>query len=123
THLFLNRHPGGFDQPERLPLLFLPEAARMAREDCDREMPGRQLRLLHEKAQIARLQYLESSNQRILFTVRGHVIQSGSFNGQPLADSLPFQLDLELVPNPNLGLQASFPLVVRRLHRHENPPR
>lgn len=120
TQALLNRNPAGFDQPERITLLFQPEAARRAQADCDQESPDRRLRQLHEKAQITRLQYLEASNQRILFTVHGYLVQSGAFNGQPLVNSLPFQLDLELVPNPNLTLQAAFPLVV---HRYETHPR
>ena len=119
---FLNRNPSDFDQPERIILLFQPEAARKARADCDRETPERRLHQLQEKAQITRLQYLEASNQRILFTVQGLLMQSGAFNGQPLVNSLPFQLDLELVPNPNLTLQAAFPLVVHH-YRYETHPR
>lgn len=122
THAFLNRHPADFDQPERITLLFETEAARKARTNCDRETPERQLRQLQEKAQITRLQYLEASNQRILFTVQGLIMQSGAFNGQPLVNSVPFQLDLELVPNPNLTLQAAFPLVVHH-YRYETHPR
>ncbi len=118
----LNRNPSGFDQPERITLLFRPEAARKARADCDQESPDRRARLLHEKAQITRLQYLEASNQRILFTVQGYVMQSGAFNSQPLVNSLPFQIELELVPNPNLTLQAAFPLVVHH-YRYETHPR
>jgi len=122
TQALLNRNPAGFDQPERITLLFRPEAARRARADCDRETPERQLRQLQEKAQITRLQYLEASNHRILFTVQGLLMQSGAFNGQPLVNSLAFQLDLELVPNPNLTLQAAFPLVVHH-YVYETHPR
>ncbi len=121
TQTFLSRSPSDFDQPERIPLLFDLEAARRARADCDQEMPGRRTRQMHEKVQIARLQYLEASNQRVLFTVQGLLLQFGSFNGQPLMNSIPFQLDLELVPNPNLLLQAAFPLVVHH-YRYETPP-
>ena len=77
---------------------------------------------MHEKVEITRLQYLEASNQRILFTVQGQLLQFGSFNGQPLMNSIPFQLDLELVPNPNLLLQAAFPLVVHH-YRYETSSR
>ena len=122
TQAFLNRNPRDFDQPERITLLFQPEVARRARADCDRETPERQLRQLQEKALITRLQYLEASNQRILFTVQGLLMQSGAFNGQPLVNSLAFQLELELVPNPNLTLQAAFPLVVHQ-YRYETHPR
>ncbi len=114
TLALFNRNPTDFDQPERIPLLFLPEAARQARADCDQESADRRARQLRQKPEITRLEYLEASNQRILFTVQGQLVQAGIFNGQPLVNAVPFQLDLELVPNLNLALRASFPLVVQR---------
>lgn len=118
THVLLNRNPTDFDQPERITLLFQPEAARQARAECDQETPYRRERQLRQKPEITRLQYLEASNQRILFTVYGQLVQAGAFNGQPLVNAVPFQLDLQLVPNPNLALQAAFPLVVKQ-YRYE----
>ena len=121
TLVFFNRNPTDFDQPERVSLLFLPEAARDARSDCEQESAYRTARQLHQMAKITRLQYLEASNDRILFTVQGQLIQAGAFNNQPLVSAMPFQLDLELVRNPNLTLSAAFPLVVKRFLRYENP--
>lgn len=122
THALFNRNPVDFDQPERITLLFLPEAARQARADCEQESADRRLRQLRQKPEITRLQYLEASNQRILFTVQGQLVQAGAFNGQALVNAIPFQLDLELVPNSNLALQSAFPLVVHRF-RYETHPR
>ena len=47
---------------------------------------------------------------------------AASSGGQALVNAIPFQLDLELVPNSNLALQAAFPLVVHRF-RYETHPR
>ena len=122
TLAFFNRNPADFDQPERIPLLFLPEAARQARADCEQDAADRRARQLRQKPEITRLEYLDASNQRILFTVQGQLVQAGVFHGQPLVSAVPFQLDLELVPNPNLALHAAFPLVVQRF-RYETHPR
>lgn len=122
TTVLLNRNPSGFDQPERIGWLFLPEAAAQARAECDQELPDRQSRQLRQKPEIARLQYLSVSNQRILVTVFGQLVQAGTFNGQPLPQTVPFQLNLDLVPNPNLTMNGAFPLVVQRF-RYESTPR
>ena len=122
TVAFLSRNPADFDQPDRIALLFQPDAARQARADCEEQGPDRRAKQLHQKPEISRLQYLEASPERILFTVQGQVVRAGVFNGQPLAGAEVFQLDLELIPNPNLTLQAAFPLVVHH-YRYETHPR
>ncbi len=116
TLAFLLRNPAGFDAPERVELLFLPEAASQARAQCEREAPERQARELHQKPEGLSLRYLRLSNDRIRVSVRGQLIHSGLFRGQPVADAVPFQLDLELIPNPNLALNGFIPLVVRSFH-------
>lgn len=121
TQALFNRNPAGFDQPDRIPLLFLPEAARQAEADCEEQSSEREARQLRQKPEITRLQYLEVSDERILFTVRGQLVQAGVFNGQALVNALPFQLNMALVPNPNLMLQAAFPLVVSRYHYEIHP--
>ena len=122
TFALLNRRPNGFDQPERIGWLFLPEAAAQARAQAEEKAPERRARQLREKPEISRLQYLEVSPQRILIAVLGQRIQAGAFNGQPFAEVVPFQLDLELVPNPNLAMNAAFPLVVQRFKYETRHP-
>ncbi len=122
TLLLLNRNPAGFDFPDRISWLYLPEAAAQALTECEQERPDRQLRQLRQKPEIARIHYLSVSDNRIMVSVSGQVIQMGAFNGRPLAQAVPFQLDLDLVPNPNLAMNGVFPLVVRR-YLYESPPR
>lgn len=122
AYALFNRHPGGFDQPERVASLFLPPAAAQARAECETQLAEYRSRQLRQKPEITRVEYLSTSSERILVTVFGQQVQAGYFNGQPFVQSVPFQLDLDLVPNPNLSMNGRIPLVVRNF-RHENPPR
>ncbi len=113
SYAFLNRSPIDFDQPERVQLLFLPEALAKAREHFAYDLRERQAKQLHQKAEISRVQFARVGEEQVLVSVRGQLIQVGVFEGQIVADPVSFKLDLDLVRNPNLSLNASFPLVVR----------
>lgn len=118
TKAFLLRNPAGFDSPELVNLLFLPEAAAAAHADCEREAPDRQAKELHQKPESFSAHYLRLPNDRTRVSVHGQLVESGLFRGQPIAGAVPFQIDLELVPNPNLALNGLIPLVVRQ-YRYE----
>lgn len=122
TQALLLRSPAGFDIPGQLDLLYLPEAAARAREQCDGEAADRLARELRQKPEIFDLRYLRLSNERIRVTVRGEVVQAGFFSGQPIVHAIPFQLDLELIRNPNLALSGLAPFVVRHFI-YETPQR
>jgi hypothetical protein len=114
THAFLNRTPLDFDHPELLQLMFLEEALTRAKAQFAEEGTERAAKQLHQKAEIARLDVLETRAQVLVVLVTGQLVRSGSFQGQTFAESLPFSLRLRLRRNPNLAFNGRFPLAVER---------
>ena len=112
TLALLDRRPNDFDHPELLAELFMPPALAKAREWADRERPERTARSLHQKAEPSHYQYARLNDNRVLVTITGQLVLVGSIGGQPLVDSARFQLELQLVNNPDLASNARHPLIV-----------
>lgn len=122
TLALLDRRPNDFDHPELLAELYMPPALAKAREWAERERPERTARSLHQKAEPTHYRYGRLNDQRVLVTITGQLILVGSIGGQSLVDSARFQLELQLIHNPDLASNARHPLVVNNF-RYELLPR
>ncbi len=121
TSALLDRRPNGFDHPELLAELFQPVALEKARAWSDRERPERTSKAIHQKAEPTHFEYGQLSDNRVLVTIKGQLILVGTIGTQPLVDSTQFQLELQLVINPDLASNARHPILVSNF-RYEQLP-
>lgn len=108
----LQRNPAGFDHPELLEKLFLPEALHQARTDWSRSSEEFGRKNLHQKAEVAKLTVLETREQRVLVQVEGQLIRSGLLAQQPFTEALNFTARFTFARNPNLAANGRYPLAV-----------
>ncbi len=106
------RNPAGFDFPELLDKLFLPEAARKAREGATADAEEFAAKALHQKPEILKLTVLETREQLVLVQVEGQLIRTGIVNGQTFTEAPAFTARLTFARNPNLAGSGRFPLAV-----------
>lgn len=106
------RGPAGFDHPELLERLFLPEALRQARSEAAGTAEEFSLKSLHQKVEVLKVTVLETREQVVLVQAEGQLIRTGLFQGQVFTESPAFQVRFTLARNPNLAANGRFPLAV-----------
>jgi hypothetical protein len=114
---FLQRNPKGFDHPELLAQMFLKEALEKAQRTAQNaEFKAKQL---HQKAEIARIDVLETRTDTVLTQVTGQLIRSGIFQEKAFTEALPFTLKFRFQRNPNMLENGRFPTAVQDF-KYEN---
>jgi hypothetical protein len=114
---FLQRNPKGFDHPELLAQMFLKEALEKAQRTAQNvEFKAKQL---HQKAEIARIDVLETRTDTVLTQVTGQLIRSGIFQDKAFTEALPFTLKFRFQRNPNMLENGRFPTAVQDF-KYEN---
>ena len=108
----LQRNPTGFDQPELLEKLFLPEALQQARQDWSTVAEEFAQKHLHQKAEVLKLTVLETRDQTVLVQAEGQLLRMGSLAQQTFTEAPTFTVRFTLVRNPNLATNGRFPLAV-----------
>lgn len=106
------RNPAAFDYPELLDKLFLPDAARKARDSAAVEAEEFAAKALHQKPEILKLTVLETREQLVLVQAEGQLIRTGVVNGQTFTEAPAFTVRLTFARNPNLAGNGRFPLAV-----------
>lgn len=107
------RNPGGFDLPELLDRLFLPEAAARAREDLKAEAEVFAARSLHQKVEVLRLTVLETRGNQVLVQAEGQWLRTGILGQAPAFTEAPgFTARFTFARNPDLAANGRFPLAV-----------
>lgn len=106
------RNPAGFDYPELLDRLFLPEAAHKARDGAAKDAEEFAAKALHQKPEILKLTVLETREQVVLVQAEGQLIRTGIVNGQTFTEAPAFTVRLTFARNPNLAATGRFPLAV-----------
>jgi hypothetical protein len=106
------RNPSGADFPELLEKLFLPEALSQARTEIGRSAEEFAAKSLHQKPEVLKLTILETREDRVLVQAEGQWVRSGLFEGRIFSESVPFKARFTFARNPNLGVNARFPLAV-----------
>ncbi len=108
----LQRNPAGFDQPELLEKLFLPEALAKARADWARSAEEFDRKNLHQKPEVQKVTVLETREQIVLVQVEGQLLRTGTVGQQTFTEAPAFHARFTLARNPNLAANGRFPLAV-----------
>jgi len=107
------RNPAGFDYPELLEKLFLPEALKKARAEQAATADEFLTKSLHQKPEVLKLTVLETRENLILVQAEGQLVRTGVVNKDQFFSEAPvFTVRLTLVRNPNLAANGRYPLAV-----------
>ncbi len=110
---FLERNPKGFDHADLLKQMFLKQANEKAHAEWSLEEPEFKAKQLHQKAEIAKIDFLETRSDVVLTQVSGQLIRSGIFQERAFTEALPFTLKLKLQRNPNMVANGRFPTAIQ----------
>jgi hypothetical protein len=106
------RNPAGFDFPELLDKLFLPDAARKARTAGAAQTEEFTAKALHQKPEVQKITVLETREHTVLAQAEGQLIRTGAVNGQSFTEAPPFAVRFTFARNPNLAANGRYPLAV-----------
>lgn len=109
---FLERHPKGLDHPELLKQLLLKPAHDKSQRQVAHEAPEFKAKNQHQKAEVARIDILETREDFVLTQVTGQLIRTGVFEGKTFNEAVPFKLALKMVRNPDMVQNGRFPTAV-----------
>lgn len=112
TIAFLARSPKGFDNDDLLKQMFGKRATEKANAQRLSEEPEFKAKQLHQKAEIARIDILQTREDFVLTQVTGQLIRNGIFQDKAFSECLPFKLSLKFIRNPNMVLNGRFLTVV-----------
>lgn len=110
---FLERNPKGFDHPQLLKQMFLKQAHEKALAEWSAEEPEFKAKELHQKAEIAKIDFLETRSDAVLTQVTGQLIRSGIFQERAFSEAVPFTLKLKMRRNPNMVENGRFPTAIQ----------
>ena len=110
---FLERNPKDFDHPDLLKQMFLKQAYEKARSEFTAEEPEFKAKQLHQKAEIAKIDFLETRSDAVLTQVSGQLIRSGVFQERAFTGAVPFTLKLKMLRNPNMVQNGRFPTAIQ----------
>jgi hypothetical protein len=113
TIALLERNPKGFDQPELLKQMFLKDAYVKARFQWGAEEPEFKSKQLHQKVEIAKVDFIETRTDAVLTQVSGQLIRSGIFQERAFTEAVPFALKLKMRRNPNMVENGRFPTAIQ----------
>ncbi|MCX6946138.1 MAG: hypothetical protein NT173_15465 [Opitutales bacterium] len=106
------RNPAGFDFPELLDRMFLPEAAKKARAEAATSAEEFAAKALHQKPEVLKLTVLETRENVVLVQAEGQLIRTGVINGQTFGEAPAFTVRFQFARNPNLAVNGRYPLAV-----------
>jgi len=109
---FLERNPKSFDNEDLLAQMFLKPALAKAKAQRQSEADEFKAKELHQKAEIARIDILQTRADAVLTQITGQLIRSGIFDGKAFSEAVPFRLTLKLLRNPNMIANGRFPTAV-----------
>ena len=110
---FLERNPKDFDHPDLLKQMFLKQAYEKARSEFTAEEPEFKAKQLHQKAEIAKIDFLETRSDAVLTQGSGQLIRSGVFQDRAFTEAVPFTLKLKMLRNPNMVENGRFPTAIQ----------
>jgi hypothetical protein len=113
TMAFLERNPKDFDHADLLRRIFLKQALEKAQSQRASEESEFKAKQLHQKAEIARIDVLETRADAILTQVTGQLIRNGIFQEKAFTEAIPFTLKLKLQRNPNMVENGRFPTAIK----------
>jgi hypothetical protein len=109
----LHANPKGFDHPDLLKQMFLKAAYEKALTERTAEEPEFKAKQLHQKAEIAKIDLLETRSDAVLTQVSGQLVRSGIFQERAFSEAVPFTLKLKMRRNPNMLENGRFPTAIQ----------
>lgn len=110
---FFERNPKGFDHAELLKQMFLKAAHEKARSQWSAEEAEFKAKQLHQKVEIAKIDFLPTRTNAVLTQVSGQLIRSGVFQDRAFTEAIPFTLKLKMLRNPNMVENGRFPTAIQ----------
>jgi len=109
---FLERNPNGFDNPELLKQMFLKYACDKALRQLSTEAGEFKSKQFHQKAEIAKIDILETRDDFVMTQVTGQLIRTGIFDEKAFSEAIPFKLAFKMRRNPDMAKNGRFPTAV-----------
>ena len=92
--------------------MFLKRAHEKARAQWSSEEPEFKAKQLHQKVEVAKIEFLQTRSDAVLTQVSGQLIRSGIFQERAFTEAVPFTLKLKMRRNPNMLENGRFPTAV-----------
>jgi hypothetical protein len=109
---FLDRGPQGFDAPDTLERVYLPEAAQKARADLKAVAEELAKKSIHQKLEVGRIDFQALGNGVLLSHVVGQLLTEAQVGDEQVNQAQPVTLNLKLIRNPYLGRNKRYPFAV-----------
>jgi hypothetical protein len=109
---FLDRGPQGFDAPETLQRVFLPDAAKKAEAEFKVVAAEFSKKNIHQKFEIGRIDLQRLEQGVVMSRVIGQVLTEAQIGDQQVSEPQALTLNLKLVRNPFLGRNKRYPFAV-----------
>jgi hypothetical protein len=109
---FLDRGPQGFDSPDTLSRVFLPEAAEKAKNEFKGLADEFKKKSIHQKLEIARIDLQRIGGGVVMSHVIGQILTQAQIGDQQVDQPQPIALNLKLVRNPYIGRNQRYPFAV-----------
>ena len=109
---FLDRGPQGFDAPETLHRLFLPDAAKKAEAEFNTLAEEFSKKSIHQKFEVGRIDLQRLDGGVVMSHVVGQVLAQAQIGDEQVSQPQPLTLNLKLVRNPFLGRNKRYPFAL-----------
>ena len=109
---FLDRGPQGFDAPETLHRLSLPDAAKKAEAEFNTLAEEFSKKSIHQKFEVGRIDLQRLDGGVVMSHVVGQVLAQAQIGDEQVSQPQPLTLNLKLVRNPFLGRNKRYPFAV-----------
>src|ERR1700692_1738405 len=105
---FLDRGPQGFDAPETLQRLFLPDAAKKAGSEFNAVAAEFAKKNIHQKFEVGRIDLQRLEQGIVMSHVIGQALTQAQVGDEQVSEPQPITLNLKLVRNPYLGRNKRY---------------
>jgi hypothetical protein len=109
---FLDRGPQGFDAPETLDRVYLPDAAKKAREEFNSVAEEFSKKNIHQKLEIGRMEVQRLDGGVVMARVIGQILTQARIGDEQVNEPQSVTLNMKLVRNPYLGRNKRYPYAV-----------
>jgi hypothetical protein len=109
---FLERGPQGFDAPDTLERVFLPQALSKAKDEFKGMADEYAKKNIHQKLEIARIDLQSLGDGSVMSHVTGQILSQAQIGDRHVDEPIPVTLDLKLARNPYLGRNKRYPYAV-----------
>ena len=109
---FLDRGPQGFDAPETLQRVFLPDAAKKAEAEFNTVAEEFSKKSIHQKLEIGRIDLQRLDKGVVMSRVVGQILTQAQIGDEQVSEPRPVSLNLKFVRNPYLGRNKRYPFAV-----------